>query len=1124
MDTTQENRKKALDINNSIWVSASAGSGKTTVLVDRLLSLLINDVDISKIVCITYTKTGANEMKSRIYNSLSNWATISDDLLKLEIEKRLNIKNVTTDFLNKARTLFAKVIDNIDNLKIFTIHSFCQQIISRFPIEAGIYPNFEVIDDYNSNTLIKTAINNAMLLAKNNPEINNSIKSLILEKNEEKFNELINYIIGKRKEFEYIAKEVNYKSELRQIFNIKYNTEQEIIDNFLNYDYSKIIELSNYIQENDFTDKQKKDFQNMANLLPLTEKNIDEYKYTFVTKDNTIRKDNTRTKIINNDFTKDIYINEANRCIEFTEDLENTKYYNLTISVINFGIEIIKHYKLLKNERGLLDFDDLIMTTLNLLQNTEYSAWINYKLDSGIEHILLDEAQDTSSLQWKIMEYLTGDFFVGETKENNRTIFVVGDEKQSIFSFQGANPEMFNIKYNFYKKLIENSRNIFHKIDLQKSYRSLETILKFVDTVFIDKNYINKISKLDSEIKHYNYRSGIGLVEVWPLISVDKIQKDEWELDFENDIETQKQELLAKNIVNKIIYLVNSNRAIVTKSNKKRKIKYGDIMILQRSRNPFFLSYLIKYLNENNIPNSGVDRIDLFNNIVIKDFLSLFNFIIFNNDDLSLANLVKSPFLNLTENDLYELCRYKVDNDITLFESFANNEKYKKQYDFLNDIINKSKELNIYDLCFYVLENCNIKKNILARYGESITLILNNFLDFIINYEEQNNSSLISFIDFINNNKNEIKKEFEENLNQVKIMTVHSSKGMQAPIVFLADANNAIDENRENLFWIFRENNNDLPIYKTGAKTDIIKNIKNINALDSHSEYFRLFYVGMTRAENELYICGVSKSKKQDENEIKEEKKQTWYDLSVKAMRHLNYEEKKFDFDDKLKKLTYGIENIIDNNVDNRQQVQEYKDRDKINKIIENIKIYTNTQEEIKIITPSQFYNHIDRDDRYDKVNLAILKGNAIHKLLEVLPDSKKEDGEKIADIYLNNYFTGFDNNDKQNIKHTVFNILNNEEFKFFFTENSKSEVAIVGNIDGFSVLGQIDRLVELEDKILILDYKNTSKNYKKIEDLPDAYIKQLQLYKKLVEKIYSNKAVECYILITGYGSLIKVF
>ena len=142
-------------------------------------------------------------------------------------------------------------------------------------------------------------------------------------------------------------------------------------------------------------------------------------------------------------------------------------------------------------------------------------------------------------------------------------------------------------------------------------------------------------------------------------------------------------------------------------------------------------------------------------------------------------------------------------------------------------------------------------------------------------------------------------------------MTVHSSKGMQAPIVFLADANNAIDENRENLFWICKENDYDLPIYKTGAKNDIIKNIKNINALDSHSEYFRLFYVGMTRAENELYICGVSKSKKQDGNEDKEEKKQTWYDLSVKAIQHLNYEEKKFDFDDKLTKLTYGIENII---------------------------------------------------------------------------------------------------------------------------------------------------------------------------------------------------------------------
>lgn len=1119
----ENNRSKILDINNSIWVSASAGSGKTTVLVDRLLCLLINDVDISKIVCITYTKTGANEMKSRIYDILARWTIMDDEQLKLEIQKKININTITKEYLNKTRSLFTKVIDNIDNLKIFTIHSFCQQIIGRFPIEAGIYPNFDIIDDYKVKELINKAIANVMLSSLNDEHINKCLKNILANNSEDQFQKLIGHIIEKRKEFETLNRS-DYRSDLKKLFKVHTETQQDIIDDFLNYDYHEVKQLCDHI-ENNYSTKTLKNIAKAACYIGDKDK-IKDYINCFLTATGTARKPNSSDFEKENEYC-DILLKEANRCINYISDMENYKYFSLSCDLIDFGLKIINNYKVLKNNEGLLDFDDLITITLDLLNNSQYSSWINYKLDNGIEHILLDEAQDTSKLQWDIMENLTNDFFSGETKNNNRTLFVVGDEKQSIFSFQGADPTMFDNRFRFYREKIEVSRNNFYKVNLSHSFRSLDTILKFVDAVFSDDNYRKKITTLEPKIEHHNKRLGTGLVELWPLVNVKiKEKNDGWTLNFENDEETQKREILAKYITEKIKHLVDSNRAIITRDNKKRKIEFGDIMVLVKDRSGEFLSYLISYFNKNNIPNSGTDRVDLFSEIIIEDFISLFKFIIFQNDDLSLANLVKSSFLNLTEDDLYNLCRYKVENDTTLLDSFKNIEKYSKQYLFLADIIEKSQNLSVYNLCFYLLENCKIRTKILSRYGYEANIILDNFLDFVIKYEEDNFSNLVSFVSFVNDNENKIKKDLNNNTNQVRIMTVHASKGMQSPIVFLANANAKIDENKDTLFWC-----DNLPIYKTGAKMDVIKDIKDKNGFILHGEYFRLFYVATTRTENELYICGLGNTKGDSGNEEikkdKEEKQQTWYDLSKLALDKLGAKAKIFELDPDCgsNKLVYGEENFVDIITSNSNDSNDNKKSESIDNIIENIKVYNTDNTQIKkTISPSQFYNHIDRDDRYDKINLAITRGNAIHKLLEILPNSKKTDAEKIADIYLNNYFYNLDKDSKCQIKKTVLDVLNNDKFKQFFTENSKSEVAIVGSVDDYDVSGQIDRLVEYDDRILILDYKNTSKNYKNVEELPQEYIKQLELYKKLIEKIYKDRTVECYVLITSYSNLIKVF
>ncbi len=1137
LTSINQNRKNALNINNSIWVAASAGSGKTTILVDRLLSLFINNVDISKIICITFTKTAAHEMKERIYNKLAKWTIMDDDTLKGEIKRVIGLNNneiVPENLLKQSKTLFARLIDNIDDLKIFTIHSFCQQIISRFPIEAGILPNFEVIEGYKVNELVQKSIEETFENIEKNSEVYPYIKNLILDNSEDNFYELINYLIEKRKIFEYI-KEYDYENDLKKLFKIYHKNKDEILNNFLNYDFSNIQELVEFIENGkDFTDNQRKNFESVATFLNnknnITDKEniVLEYVNVFLTsefkKRNFSAKNNNIIKKINNDFLKNILLEEQDRCYELMQNLDNFKYFELSLSIIKVNLKIIDNYKKLKENNSYLDFDDLITITLKLLQNTEYSAWVNFKLDNGIEHVLVDEAQDTSNLQWEIIKSITGDFFSGETKnENERTLFVVGDEKQSIYSFQDADPDIFNEKYEFYKELIEESGKIFCKVNLQCSFRSLNSILKFVDAVFQDKIYSQKISKQDDKIVHNNIRTGLGLVELWPQLSVKNEKQDSWGLNFDNTIEIKNFELLASKIVEKIGDLLNSNRAIIDRTGEKRKIKYSDIMILVKTRNKILLSYLIRQLNRKNIPNSGYDRLNLFDNIIIQDFIALFKFILFQNDDLSLANLIKSPFLNLKEEDLYELCKKKEEDKITLFEVLKNTEKYKEQYDFLINVIEKSKILNIYDLCFYILENCNIRLKIIERFDKNINIILNNFLDFIKNYEKDNiTTTLLSFLYFLENNKNEIKKDLDNAENQVKIMTIHSSKGMQAPIVFIADCNTGIAENQDKLFF-YDEYGYRLPIYKKSSKSELIKEIKDNNGYKIHAEYFRLFYVAITRAENELYLCSTGIEK----NEEKEEKKNTWYDISKNAMLYLGAEEKPFDLDRTKNKFSYGGENYITTkniDINQEQTIKNNIIKQNLKEILE-YKIEENSTE--KVITPSQFYSHTDKDDLYTKLNLKIIIGNAIHKLLEILPNTTIEEREKIADICLENSFYNLEKIEKDKIKMKVFDILKNEKYKKFFSNNSKSEVEIVGKVEyegkEIMVSGKIDRLAEYEDKILILDYKNTSKHYTKLNELPKNYLKQLELYKKLVKKIYVGKLVECYILITTWGELIKI-
>ncbi|MDR1425541.1 MAG: UvrD-helicase domain-containing protein [Rickettsiales bacterium] len=1125
-----KNRRVVEDIGASSWVSASAGSGKTTVLMKRLLCLMLNGVEVSKIVCITYTKTGAQEIKERTYGSLSKLAIMADEEFIREVKNITGVQKPTAELLRRARNLFAKSIDHVDDLKIFTIHSFCQQLIGRFPLEARVSHNFKIIDEYQSSELVKESVDNLLQNTSCESEIHRYARLLILEKNEEDFYSFIKYLVSKRKKFEFLWK-FDYRQNLKTILNLENTNEKQIIDSFRTHDCLDILTIFEKLSEFNPSSRHADSLNIIRNFIESADDAAREaYVNLFLTKEFGKR---SLKMIFTKNFTElygdasEVFTKEQERCYDFIQTMENVNCYNLTVAMVEFTSETIRSYGKIKQKKGLLDFDDLIITALGLLENTEYSAWIGYKLDGEIEHVLLDEAQDTSTLQWGIIENLISEFFSGcGASTGPKSIFIVGDEKQSIFSFQDANPKMFSRKCGLYKNLLEDSGNKFHVLDLQYSFRSVSTILRFVDEIFRDPDRARKIATLDGNIRHYSTREGVGLVELWPLVQGEKIIREAWKIDFSNREDVKKQEILAGLIVDKVAELVESERAIVTREGKSKKITYGDIMILVRSRNHVFLSYLIRNFNGRGIPNSGLDRLNIFEHIIIEDFVSLLTFILFPEDDLNLANLIKSPFIALTEDDLYELCDYRAKHGLSLFGALKSIQREK--YILLEHIVTKSHSLGLSELCFYILEDCGFRSKILSRFSPDANDILNKFLLLVRQYESNSNPFLLDFLYFIGDKKNEIKKDLESgNIDQVRIMTVHASKGLQAPIVFIADANSIVDKNREKILWAENTAGYEIPIYAVGGHSDILENIEQNNREEFYAEYLRILYVALTRAENELYLCGLGNDMATGGGEVVGKTRNTWYELSRLALVNLGAREVDFGQGEPAKKygkklvygeaMTYTREEPADAPIGNDEIAE-------VEEIVGNIKKYSCGPEPEKIVSPSQFYNDRDPGADHDGENISLLRGEALHRLLEILPAIDPSRWDSVSEIYLNNTFPTLVPAIRGETIKTARNILTDENFRQFFRGNSMAEVPIAGDVDGLRVFGKIDRLVELDDRVILLDYKSSSRKFDGADELPRKYVKQLELYGRLLEKLNPTKLIECYILATTQSKLIRVF
>ncbi|MBR2034021.1 MAG: UvrD-helicase domain-containing protein, partial [Alphaproteobacteria bacterium] len=554
----------------------------------------------------------------------------------------------------------------------------------------------------------------------------------------------------------------------------------------------------------------------------------------------------------------------ANTLIEIENKLTGLRVYTSTKAIIILAQELIGNYLEYKKVNAKMDYDDLIVVTRNLLEDKTVADWVLYKLDGGIDNVLIDEAQDTSPNQWAIVRSLTQEFFDAE----NKTIFVVGDRKQSIYSFQGADPQEFEKMRRYFREKAHN----FDEVNLEVSFRSTAAVLDSVNTVFINDVAKTGVVPEGQNVIHIPFRVGDGgKVEIWPLLEAEKDENpDVWMPPVERKTSNTTSSRLAKLIAQKIKYMVENENLV----SKNRKLQYRDFMILVQRRNAF-VEELVRECKQIGVSIAGVDKIKLSEQIAVQDLIALGNFLLLPTDDLTLAEVLKSPLFGFDDDDLFELCYNR--KNASLWTRLGDNSKYKETYQILQNLLNMADYVRPFELYSYVLNTLQGRKKFEIRMGAEVDDGLDEFINMTIDFEREHIPTLQSFISWIGKDEVEIKRELEQSeIDAVRIMTVHGSKGLQAPIVILPDMVRQVNSKKGmGMLW-------DDIFYYPLSSADYEKNCEAIKEREKQSEneeYRRLLYVALTRAEDRLCLCGYyQKNKPKDD---------CWYELCASSLKPL---------------------------------------------------------------------------------------------------------------------------------------------------------------------------------------------------------------------------------------------
>jgi ATP-dependent helicase/nuclease subunit A len=1114
LDDATRRQISAAKPDSSTWVSANAGSGKTKVLTDRVARLLLAGTPPQHILCLTYTKAAASEMQNRLFKRLGAWAMMPDDTLADELKSLAPDAALTDEEMRHARTLFARAVETPGGLKIQTIHSFCGALLRRFPLEAGVSPQFKELDERETNGILSEALDE-LALGDGRDEID-AIAMYIAGQNDIDPLHLAQQIVRKRESFaaKPSSDDIWNWFDLPSGFN-----EQDILESVFigNEDHGLIsaaTAMENSPNKTDVTGATLlRGFIDATPSVGL----LQAMSAVFLVKTGENQGLSKFGRSHGGLPTKKCTTVEPDALGNLADLMERVAHAipqlralqsaKKTAALYRFASAVLQPYTDTKTRLGLLDFDDLVQKARDLLSISSVAQWVLFRLDGGIDHILVDEAQDTSPDQWTVIRLLAEEFTVGAgaRPDVTRTIFVVGDKKQSIYSFQGAAPDAFDDMKEHFKARLGDAGTALQDIALEHSFRSSPAILTLTDQTFSQSGGHG----VGGETHHIAFFDTTpGRVDQWPLVEPEETdpEPDDWE-NPKDLLAPEHHSLRLAGMIARNVKSMIETGSIPRKGDADTNIEPGDILILVRNRSGLFYP-MIRALKKLSLPVAGADQLVLNDELAVKDMTSLLAFLSLQDDDLALAEALKSPLFGWSEQDLYSLAHNRT--AVTLWRELRDKQAdWPTTFQILDDLRSTSDFLRPYDLIQRILVRHGGRQKFLARLGNEAEDGLDALLHQALHYESTQTPSLTGFISWLGAEKIKLKRVLDESSNLIRVMTVHGSKGLEAPIVILPDTLREPTEPRDELV--------DLSPNKTVWKSSKDSNPEQIKQsltrlkTKNDEEERRLLYVAMTRAENWLVVAGAGKMKKDTE---------CWYRLVEDGMRAANAAEqafpsglgKRFSHGDWPERITKEIETA-----QTHTQLPDWAQTSAIS-----------TPDQAKFISPSDLGGAkalaggpSSRDEE-----TAMRYGSQLHLLLEHLPNHAQGSWFEIAISLLSSgeFFATLAELDP--LLAEVSHVISQTYDWPIFGVHSLAEVPFTGTLPTLNnqpVHGIIDRLIVQDDSVRIVDFKSNEIVPQTSTAVPEGLLRQMGAYLEICKAIYPDKNIEIAILWTRTATLMPL-
>ncbi len=1139
----RDTQARASDPAASSFVSANAGSGKTHVLVQRVIRLLLDDVAPEKILCITFTKAAAANMAERVFTTLGHWVTLDDDALDAAI-RDAGIPHPSARLRKSARKLFACALETPGGLKVQTIHALCTRLLQQFPFEANVPARFAVLDDRDQNEMMERANLGVFLEASRHPDsaTGRALMTAMASAADVTFKDVVREACLSRDHFmawtdaagsaHAAAAQISAALGVDPDDRIE-DVERDIVDG-PNLPRSRWQDIALVLETGSKTDQDQA--ARLRGALVFTgAAQVDEYLGVFLTEaDRTPRKSVVTKKFCdNNPAIGRLIESEARRILPLIERRRAVVARDRTEALLHIATAAAANYRREKQERGLLDYDDLIDKTLEMLDRVS-SGWVHYKLDRGVDHVLIDEAQDTSPRQWDIVAHIISEFTSGAGARDGvvRTVFAVGDEKQSIFSFQGAAPREFDLRRRALQRKFEGAGLKFDPVSFTYSFRSGPAILHAVDQVFREQDIFRSIHAVDigNPIHHALADAGPSQIDLWELAEADDRQDIEgWRAPFDGVAATSPEVKLSRRIQAEIKTLVGSG-VMTGSKNDRRPLRYGDMLVLVRRRGNAF-DAVIQALKHAGIPVAGADRLKLTEHIAIIDLMNLADALLLPQDDLALAVALKSPLFGLSDDDLFKIAwQRKGSLRAALAERAAADGRLRDALWRLEQCERRFASETPFAFYAWLLGGDGGRARILRRLGHEANDALDEFLELALNYERKAPASLQGFMAWLRTADLEVKRDMEISRDEVRVMTVHGAKGLEASVVFLVDTTTSPSDTQRLKLINLPQGNADphAPgvVVWAGRKAEDPPAVVAARAAmigDTEDEYRRLLYVAMTRAADRLIVGGCLPGNMRSVRPL------SWYDLITKGL------------------------------AGSALQLQE------IETAIGRVKRYTRPEETAPsaapaaapsppaplvlpnwLLTPAQpeisaeslvaalrprrqtSSRQVRTAESLTQRARALQRGTLVHRLLQSLPDIAAQRRREAALAYLARNADGWSEEERQALAESTLALIADARFAPVFAPGSRAEVSIVGRLERPGgrpalVSGQIDRLVVTESEVLIVDFKTNHAPPGRPDEAPRGYVRQLALYRAVLGKLYPQLPVRAALLWTETAELMEI-